>query len=1394
MLQSIKYKQMTQIYIKYLFCLLVIYGSFLNVNIQAQERGACGVSEIQEYLANNPEARAQKEKALQSFVKDAQKFMQIKNDPNQTHKNGSGEYIIPVVFHNIYGDPNGVEYITADEVDAAMERLNQDFSGLTADAANNPDCAAGVNDPDNSLELDCNSPLSLSTPSFPNITFRLAEKDPNGNPSSGITRNQNDLTYASVGFGPLLREIVQWPRDQYLNVYIVYKSNGGSSGVAAYPEVSNGASEIFDGIAMPYWSFRAAKDFSEDGNFASTITHEIGHWLGLHHTWGEDGATDRCETDDFDFLENIDPAFFDEDNPADFEALINGFNDTPNCIGHGIHSGVCEVQVGSSCNGEAYYYDNFMDYTPCMRTFSPGQANYIECVLNSSLSDRKNIQDNLENALYINSNNDDIVEPRMVFEQATFIESSCDLGEISNPELGIVLEDTEFNINAGIINSDYYQINGLPSGLSTEVEIISATEAVLSVSGQFNLSESIEMTIVFQDISGEPPLFDDNVELENRTKVLEIDLHEDKLRGYHDVCPNFQVGPNSLALGSVQLSEVNAYLGYKESQLYLASNSDVVSFCVEENGGTNWIKTFNEGENIDANSGVFEFAPLKIGSQENGFINTDEIANTITDPDGYFYVGVKYELDCGIKYGWLRLQLLDCAENGMADIVLHDYQMEAMSDVTSEAGLWDQATLISSASILEESLNDDGTFPNAIKFTLEGTTASFKSDAEQYITIDGPNETELDFSINILSSKEIELSIDNSFNPTNIEQEIYEIDFSNAFTSSIPNLEIACNGLIKVDYYLPENSGAISPQSAEGTPFVNYLKFQRHEDWNFPIWEDKGRTNFFLQPLENVTTDCNNIKPGYVLYNSGEYYAQIQVLCASENSEEALLFETNTIPTTGVYKSTFDQEYTNTCDEDISSRRLGSIYFKTESLAPFAEEAYIALRILKTCGEVYYAWIKINTTTVGPPVFEIFFYSNQANNQIAMGETNGYTCSPWVSLADEPQHIPFLDDLSIDGVGEFDINNVSSGYAWEVDPNGQGYIDYTNMIAQVEAGNNYPVDLNVEGATDTDSGYWVYAWVNWDKDPFFEASELQFYWKNDSPDANPSIDVPADIANGNYKMRIIISRYGLSSFNGCLVPQYGEIEDYTIRVGDPEATEIPAGPTPVDLKVLLEGAQDATVAANEMYTLLNEYLPLTQPYNLAPYNYNGSEMVSSMPSNVVDWILVEIGELATDLDEYPIELNVVETQVGLLLSNGDIVDPSTMQALTFNNLMQETPYRVAIRHRNHLDIVSKQDYTIKENNIENIEIDFTVLANGEALVAGAGQLKQVGNTAFYAMYGGDYTQDGIIAVPDFDLWTSTSAILATYSVLDGTLDGIVQNTDGDLWIPNKAKIGVLVAP
>ncbi len=239
--------------------------------------------------------------------------------------------------------------------------------------------------------------------------------------------------------------------------------------------------------------------------------------------------------------------------------------------------------------------------------------------------------------------------------------------------------------------------------------------------------------------------------------------------------------------------------------------------------------------------------------------------------------------------------------------------------------------------------------------------------------------------------------------------------------------------------------------------------------------------------------------------------------------------------------------------------------------------------------------------------------------------------------------------------------------------------------------------------------------------------------------------------------------------DGCDLCAGGDDTVDTNTNGTPDDCE----PIRVNLKVFLEGAYQVSTGA--MTTQLNQLnlLPNSQPYNIAPYNYTGTESVASFPTNVVDWVLVEVRSGISNA-------TMLEQQAALLLSNGNIVDVAG-NALTFNNIPAGTTLYFLVRHRNHLDVMTAN---ATPRNL-NMIYDFTA---GVGAALGTLQQKALSNGKA-VLYAGDCIADHTIQTTDFDFWRVNPAILNVYEYRDMNLDGTVQTTDFDIWLPNKAKLG-----
>ncbi len=215
--------------------------------------------------------------------------------------------------------------------------------------------------------------------------------------------------------------------------------------------------------------------------------------------------------------------------------------------------------------------------------------------------------------------------------------------------------------------------------------------------------------------------------------------------------------------------------------------------------------------------------------------------------------------------------------------------------------------------------------------------------------------------------------------------------------------------------------------------------------------------------------------------------------------------------------------------------------------------------------------------------------------------------------------------------------------------------------------------------------------------------------------------------------------------------------------------------TPVKAKVkaLLEGAYNATTGA--MNTTLNTLgiIPNNQPYNQAPWNYNGTECVNMPPATMVDWVLLELRSASNSN-------TVIDRKAALLLTDGSIIDPND-DGVTFLNATAGN-YFIVVRHRNHLAVISAAATALPNTN--------TYSFSGAASQAmGANQLKNIG-TGIFALHAGDFNSDGIISVADYNLFTTQGSGLNSYFTTDANLDRNVTIADFNLYQPNASRIGV----
>ncbi len=271
-------------------------------------------------------------------------------DVTTVYKTNGGVYTIPVVVHIVYS--SAVQDIDDAFVTSQLDVLNADYRRLNEDANETPAAFEGV-------AADAQ------------IEFCLAQQDPDGIISSGITRTETEISSWTLFVAPGADNyadnvknsdkggIDPWPRGDYLNIWVC-NLGGGLLGYATPP----GGPSAKDGVVIGY------KYFGEDSpggvyDLGRTATHEIGHWLGLNHIWGDD---------DFD----PEPQCDGTDNMAD----------TPNqedaTYGHPTFPQLDDCAPVSP----GYMFMNYMDYVDdgSMNMFTDDQATKMRQILETTRS------------------------------------------------------------------------------------------------------------------------------------------------------------------------------------------------------------------------------------------------------------------------------------------------------------------------------------------------------------------------------------------------------------------------------------------------------------------------------------------------------------------------------------------------------------------------------------------------------------------------------------------------------------------------------------------------------------------------------------------------------------------------------------------------------------------------------------------------------------------------------------------------------------------------------------------------------------------------------------------------------------------------------------------------
>ncbi|MFD0962827.1 T9SS type B sorting domain-containing protein [Pseudofulvibacter geojedonensis] len=245
---------------------------------------------------------------------------------------------LPIVYH-VFATTGSAQDMSAAAIQAQTDQLNLDYSNQSG------------------------SPFGVAADT--ELQFCMAQVDPNGvgMAEPGINRitTYGDGPFTNADFEGGMKAATQWDPTRYINIWVA-NLGGGLLGYAQFPSASgldgmpaDGGAANTDGVVILNNSVGSIANPNPNGgqyNAGRTLSHELGHWFGLRHTWG-DGD---CSADDF-------------------------CADTPNCSGQYYGAGPAPTECGN-----VRMIENYMDYSDdaAMNTFTADQKTRMVAVMANS--------------------------------------------------------------------------------------------------------------------------------------------------------------------------------------------------------------------------------------------------------------------------------------------------------------------------------------------------------------------------------------------------------------------------------------------------------------------------------------------------------------------------------------------------------------------------------------------------------------------------------------------------------------------------------------------------------------------------------------------------------------------------------------------------------------------------------------------------------------------------------------------------------------------------------------------------------------------------------------------------------------------------------------------------
>lgn len=751
----------------------------------------CGTDKAMQALYRQHPASQQAAGKLEAFTRS---FVQQQANHREA---APGTYIIPVVFH--VNDPVNPYKVTAEQIRSAIDILNEDYNALNTDFA-------GI-DPRF-------KPIAANI----GIQFRLADIDPAGNPTNGVTYHQNDLDgRAPDGSGRAVKSISYWPGDKYLNIWIVseVESKGvfNNSGWSYLPDdwVAN---QKLDGIVYN-WRYlgRGGVGSSEAGqpHMKRVLSHEVGHFLNLDHTFNNECAAPG-------------------DNVDDTPPTKSNF-------------GGCDLQA-NSC-GVIANVENYMDYSSCAKMFTLGQKNRMLAALNSTIAKRNNLWSPANLAATL------ILQPtkRIIFSTLHFTEQDTNDGSIAGTATLKAIDGIRFN-GAGttLVNGTHYTVQNVPAGLTVQLQVQNDSTATLSFTGKAQQHDSAQSLSNLRFTFLAPALQGGVSGLFNPSSILSITYLTPYRIVYKDV-PDIDINAgNNWTYFEFGVGDA-AYGGWLDNgKLRLEAYQKAI---VCENGTRN-ITPLAANTLINASAGF-----VAGGAYPN---EHDVYSSTYTRWAGQTaYAGIRFTVNGKARYGWIRMSV---SADGKR-LVIKDYAYNEAPEAGIRAGEVAAPLLSWSGTTFRENAANNGQISDTAEISLLGNTFAVSSgnfSANVHYTVSNV-PAGLTVQIKVLNNNTARLSFSGTAtrhtaadNASNITLQWLSAAFSSGTVSNAAQvLGVSFRDPYQIKYVDTDDA----TYTVNGSNNWYYFRLEGAPNAEYGLWSDNGalRLETYKKPMvSNGTT------------------------------------------------------------------------------------------------------------------------------------------------------------------------------------------------------------------------------------------------------------------------------------------------------------------------------------------------------------------------------------------------------------------------------------------------------------------------------------------------------------------------------------------------------------